>query len=96
MHDMSSPLVMPGQGERMGAAALSAEEVMARQLQEEVEGVGESTAQVLALTCALGGARHASLVSLRTWARLHTNAQQLQHFLLHRWEGPQGTSHTSV
>ena len=49
-----------------------------------VEGIGEATAMVLASTCALGGAPHASLTSLTEWASQQDNWRCLQEFLLHR------------
>lgn len=55
------------QGERIECNSASTEEQAARELRT-VEGIGEGTAIVLARTIALGGAKHGSLDSLRSWA----------------------------
>lgn len=55
------------QGERIEGSSASPEEQAAREF-SAVEGIGEATAIVLARTAALGGARHGSLGSLRSWA----------------------------
>lgn len=51
-----------------------------------IKGIGAATAQVLALTTALGGVRHRSLKALCSWlAAEPQHRQQLQHYLLNRW-----------
>jgi len=63
---------------------LAAAEAFAAELQF-IKGIGAATAQVLALTTALGGARHVSLSGLCSWlAAEPQHVQQLQHYLLTR------------
>jgi hypothetical protein len=61
---------------------LSSEELAAKEFME-IDGIGESVAMALALTCQLGGHRHNCLQSLRSWTlRLTENANCLRDFLL--------------
>ncbi|KAK9830044.1 hypothetical protein WJX72_009379 [[Myrmecia] bisecta] len=78
------------QGERLGNAELTSEERAAKEFME-VDGIGETTAMVLALTFALGGRQHTTLQSLKGWAKEGDNAISLQHFLLHSPEMPEAT-----
>lgn len=69
---------------------LLAAEAFAAELQG-IRGIGAATAQVLALTTALGGARHSSLQSLRAWLCADTkHPTRLQHYLLTRCVGVGG------
>jgi predicted flap endonuclease-1-like 5' DNA nuclease len=66
------------------AQGLSAAEAFATELQG-ISGIGAATAQVLALTKALGGVRHGSLRELCRWLSADTqHAAQLRYFLLNR------------
>jgi predicted flap endonuclease-1-like 5' DNA nuclease len=72
------------QQQQQQAQGLSAAEAFATELQA-IRGVGAATAQVLALTKALGGARHGSLRELCRWLSADTqHAAQLHYFLLNR------------
>ena len=53
-----------------------------------VQGIGDAVAAALALTTALGGARHASCAALAKWVRASAdNAKGLHAWLLTRWAG---------
>ncbi|KAF8072585.1 hypothetical protein HT031_000245 [Scenedesmus sp. PABB004] len=77
--------------EQQPAAPLSAEEAFARELRG-LSGIGQATSRVLALTTALGGARHGSLAGLRCWlAADAAHVEQLRAFLLRSPEMPVGS-----
>lgn len=72
------------QASRQQEQALSVAEAYAAELQA-IQGIGAATAKVLALTTALGGARHDSLQALCSWLASDPGyPEQLQHYLLHR------------
>lgn len=67
---------------------LSSEELAAKEFME-IDGIGESVAMALALTCQLGGHRHHCLQSLRSWTLTSAeNANSLRNFLLTNEEIP--------
>jgi predicted flap endonuclease-1-like 5' DNA nuclease len=76
------------QADRQQEQALLVAEAYAAELQA-IQGIGAATAKVLALTTALGCARHDSLQALCSWlASDAAHPEQLQHYLLHRWGRP--------
>lgn len=76
------------QADRQQEQALCVAEAYAAELQA-IQGIGAATAKVLALTTALGGARHDSLQALCSWlASDAAHPEQLQHYLLHSEEVP--------
>lgn len=67
---------------------LSPEELAAREFME-IEGIGESVAMTIALTCQLGNQRHRCLQSLCEWVQKSSNnAISLREFLLDNEEIP--------
>ena len=68
--------------QRLPSATPLPAELAAREFMS-IEGVGEATATVLALTHALGGTPHPSLQSLQTWAK-RDGGVELALFLLTR------------
>ena len=81
-------------GEVAASAAPSAAENAAAAFAERY-GVGDKTAQLLALTCALGGDRHTGPASLESWARapgtLLDRSQLMLRWLLESEEVPANT-----
>jgi hypothetical protein len=86
-------------GEVVEAEDLSPEEVAAKEF-EDLEGVGEKTAMILARTTALGGSKHTGVASLKAWVqqndnnnneKANQNAATLLNFLLTSEEIPEMT-----
>ena len=56
-----------------------------------LQGIGDAVAAALALTTALGGAKHASRAALAEWLAADlSNRELLQQYLLTRWDMHRG------
>ena len=74
------------EGSKAWNEILSPEERAAKEFME-IEGIGETTAMVLACTTALGGSKHKNRTDLAKWASID-QGEKLKHFLLHSTELP--------
>ena len=78
-------------GETVQAEELTPEEISAKEF-AALDGIGETTAMVLARTEALGGCRHSGVASLRAWvSENEENSAILLKFLLTSEEMPEAT-----
>jgi hypothetical protein len=65
---------------------LTPAELLAKELQLSVRGMGAATAAALAATTALGGVRHSSLAGLKQWLAADEGHQELLKAFLHEGE----------